>query len=66
MDNRELETAIALMRMALALLDRSSHERAPVAACRLQAAIDGAEGVKPMRGGEALDPELKDCLLGRG
>lgn len=46
--------AIVLMRAALALLDRA---RDDTAACHLQAALDTAERVPPLRHGEALPDE---------
>ena len=56
--DRGLRTAIVLMRMALALLDRG---RRPLAAARLQHAIDTALGSAP--GPPA--PEQLDAFEGR-
>lgn len=50
------QTAVSLMRMALALLDRAG-ERASVGACHLQAAIDATTGARPMQPGERLVDE---------
>lgn len=51
----EQSTAVSLMRMALALLDRVG---ASSSACHLQAAIDDATGAKPLQPGEDIDPDL--------
>jgi hypothetical protein len=57
----ETTTAISLMRMALALLDRAD---ASSAACHLQAAIDTAEGVAPMVEGDQITDEEEERVLG--
>ncbi|HQT15704.1 MAG TPA: hypothetical protein PLE48_17035 [Thiobacillus sp.] len=50
------DTALSLMRMALAQLDRSGRG-ATDTAVHLQAAIDAATGAGPMQPGELLDDE---------
>lgn len=55
------DTALALMKMALALLDAAERY---VPAIHLQAAIDAAEGNGPMREGEILPIELEERILG--
>ena len=50
------DTALSLMKMALALLDRSDRG-ATVTAVHLQAAIDAETGAGPMHPGELLDDE---------
>jgi hypothetical protein len=54
-------TALSLMRMALALLDKAG---ASSAACHLQAAIDTAEGVTPMVEGDQISAEEEERILG--
>lgn len=51
-----IDKPLSLMRMALALLDKSGEENS-LAACHLQAAIDARTGVKPMREYGELDNE---------
>ncbi|MBB4619644.1 hypothetical protein [Sphingomonas abaci] len=55
----ENETALSLMKRALATYDRNG-EGATAAACYLQAAIDAATGAKPLQPGEEIDPDLLD------
>lgn len=50
----EKETALSLMKRALAIYDRDG-EGATCAACHLQAAIDAATGAKPLQSGEEID-----------
>jgi hypothetical protein len=50
------DTALSLMKMALALLDRSDRG-ATATAVHLQAAIDAATRAGPMQPGELLDDE---------
>ncbi|WP_242098706.1 hypothetical protein [Sphingomonas sp. CROZ-RG-20F-R02-07] len=47
---------VALMRMALALLDKDGGY-SPITACHLQAAIDAATGALPLQPGEELPDE---------
>lgn len=54
-------TALSLMRMALALLDRAGEQHA---ACHLQAAIDRAEGIAPMVEDDRTTAELQARILG--
>jgi hypothetical protein len=55
-------TALALMKMALALLDRAG---AVTTACHLQAAIDNAEGMEPMAKGDTVSVEEEARLISR-
>jgi hypothetical protein len=48
---REAETALSLMRMALALLDKAGAGTTGTA-IHLQAAIDAATGTRPEQGGD--------------
>lgn len=57
-----LATAITLMRMALALLDR---EGRPDAAARLQHAIDTATGEPPMQAGDEVAVATVDRYVAR-
>ncbi|GGE97793.1 hypothetical protein GCM10011404_33640 [Sphingomonas prati] len=57
----QLETAVALMRMALALLDEAGELSA---ATHLQHAIDVATDQQPMQQGEEIPPELIERFLG--
>lgn len=50
------DKAVSLMRMALALLDRTNRG-ATVTACMLQSAIDAETGVGPLKPGEFLIDE---------
>ena len=59
MMNREFNSAVSLMKMALALLDKSGDDRASGVACHLQAAIDTAHGNKPMKEGDELDSTIE-------
>lgn len=61
-DPRSIDTAVSLMRMALALLDRAGEG---VAALHLQHAIDVATGQQPLQEGDVIDEELIERLLGR-
>ena len=61
-ETTSFKTAISLMRMALALLDKTG-EGASGTACYLQAAIDAATGAQPMQDGDELDPKLVARLL---
>jgi hypothetical protein len=54
-------TALALMKMALALLDKAG---AIYPACHLQAAINGMENAGPMIEGDAIDTDLEARILG--
>lgn len=56
----EMRTAVSLMRMALALLDRIE---AVHAAAHLQWAIDVATDQPAMKPGDELDPELLDRFI---
>ena len=56
-DQKNIEVATNLMRMALGLLDKAG-AGATYVACHLQAAIDGATGARPMQEGDKLSPEL--------
>lgn len=60
--DKNFSTATSLMKMALALLDRSDDPDAASAACRLSAAIDLAEG---NRCGMVLDQDLEARFLDR-
>lgn len=62
-ENHNSKTALALMRMALPLLDKAGEG---LAACHLQSAIDVATRQAPMRPGEELDPALIERHLGQG
>ena len=44
MTDQNFVTGVALIKMALALFDKSEHPNAPMTACHLQAAVDFAEG----------------------
>jgi hypothetical protein len=61
--SNELKTAISLMRMALALLDRTGEQHA---GCYLQHAISVAEGEEPLREGQEIDPALIELHWQRG
>ena len=50
---------LALMRQALALYD-ATDDGATVAACHLQAAVDGLGGGRATEPGEAIDPEIPE------
>lgn len=54
--------SLTLMREALVLLDRGGNG-ATIVACHLQAAIDAAEGAKPLRRSEEIDDDLT-CEFG--
>ena len=54
-------TALSLMRMAIALLDKAG---AVLPACHLQAAIDATEDDRPMVEGDTIDPALEARILG--
>lgn len=56
-----MNKAVSLMREALELLDNAG---AATPACHLQAAIDAAEDVEPLRPGETISQELEDRILG--
>jgi len=51
------ETALLLMKRALAIYDRDG-EGATCAACHLQAAIDAAASARPVQPHEEIDPAL--------
>ncbi len=56
-------TAISLMKMALALLDRDGET---YAAIYLQSALDIVQNTPPMQPGEELPPDLVERYLGVG
>lgn len=55
---------LQLMNRALALLDRSEHSDASLAACHLQAGVDVLEGNGPLKPGDMLDPDVEARFLG--
>lgn len=57
---QSVETAVSLMRMALALLDRADKR---YAALHLQQALDIATDQPPLQPGEEIDPELIEQIL---
>jgi hypothetical protein len=57
----QIETAVVLMRMALALLDAAGEVSA---ATYLQNAIDVATNEQPMKPGEEIPPEVIERFLG--
>ena len=61
-ETKTFSTAVSLMKMALALLDKSGAQ-ASVTACHLQSAIDTALGVQPMQVGDDIDPAVIERLL---
>lgn len=60
----ENDTALSLMRMALALYDRDG-EATTTAACHLQTAINAATGAKCLQPGEEIDPDVLDAFAAR-
>jgi hypothetical protein len=56
----DTSTAISLMKMGLALLDKAGEQSA---ACHLQAAIDTAEGHRPMVAGDKITTEEEERIL---
>lgn len=59
-ESRELKTAVSLMRMALALLDKGGES---VAAARLQHAISSATREPAIRPGDELDADTLNRAL---
>lgn len=57
----QIETAVALMRMALALLDAAGELNVAV---QLQHAINVATNEQPMQPGEEIPPEVLERFLG--
>lgn len=61
---KDMRVPLSLMKMAMALIDRDGNGATAIA-CALQAAIDHAQGAKPMRPGDQLDPGLEASILGQ-